>query len=67
MRISAADQFVIAASQMLIVASAARLSFEDVERRLESLRGILQQSNQSSSAGRAGESVAAASPTSLEG
>jgi len=36
--ISAADNFVIAASQALIAASPEALSFEDIERRLESLR-----------------------------
>lgn len=38
MTISSADRFVIGASQMLIVASAELLSFEDIKDRLETLR-----------------------------
>ena len=44
MTISSADRFVIGASQMLIIASAELLSFEDIKDRLETLRRRLSES-----------------------
>ena len=45
MRLSTADRFVIAASQMLILASSEQLTFEDIEERLDSLRPRLTQNS----------------------